>query len=277
MALRSVDLSLSIGSEIRENSDTLLSGGTVATELRALLEQRGVLVIRGAGFSDAEQAAFAQSLGEVRLGSVKSEGADGVLVVSFDENENPAYSKYFGGTFYWHMDGTYDEIPPLATVLIPQALSASGGQTQFANTYAAFEDLPQDEKRYLESLRVVHTVEASHRPYNPRPDSETQAWWNTFPARVHPLVWTHRSGRKSLVLGASCDIVVGLSRNESNALITRLTDWVTQPQFVYSHEWEMGDVVVWDNTGTMHRVLRYDPQSGRKMHRVTIEGEEQLA
>ena len=271
-----IDLAPAIGSEVGESRDVLLGGGK-GGELRALLEERGVLVIRDAHFDDAEQVAFARSLGEVRLGSVKAEGAGGVLVVSFDEKENPAYSKYFGGTFYWHMDGTYDEIPPLATVLIPQALSSQGGQTQFANTYAAFADLPEAEQQHLESLRVVHTVDASHRPYNPRPDAETQAWWDTFPVRVHPLVWTHRSGRKSLVLGASCDVVVGMSRSESDALLQRLTEWTTQPRYVYSHDWRLGDAVVWDNTGTMHRVLRYDPGSGRKMHRVTIEGEELLA
>ena len=271
-----VDLTPAIGSEVRADREVLLGGG-LGTELRALLEERGVLVIRDAHFSDAEQVAFARSLGEVRLGSVKSEGESGVLVVSFDAKENPAYSKYFGGTFYWHMDGTYDEIPPLATVLMPRALSAEGGQTQFANTYAAFADLPEDEQRHLETLRVVHSVDASHRPYNPRPDAETQAWWDTFPVRVHPLVWTHRSGRKSLVLGASCDVVVGMCRGESDALLQRLTEWTTRPEYVYAHDWRIGDAVVWDNTGTMHRVLRYDPASGRRMHRVTIEGEEQLA
>lgn len=277
MSLDAVPLTPLVGTEVRADKQTLLSGGEVAAELRALLEQRGVLIARDIHLSDPEQVAFAQSLGIVRLGSVKSEGVDGILKVTFDKTENPAYAKYFGGTFYWHMDGTYDPVPPFATVLTPRVLSLKGGQTEFANTYAAYEALPEAEKARLEGLQVVHTVDASHRIYEKKPDDETLAWWQSFPTRVHPLVWTHHTGRKSLVLGASCDCVVGMSKTESDAFLADLVAWTTQPRFVYRHDWREGDMLIWDNTGTMHRVLSYDVSCGRRLHRVTIEGEEALS
>ncbi len=93
---------------------------------------------------------------------------------------------------------------------------------------------------------------------------------------VHPLVWTHRSGRKSIVLGTHADEVVGMSIPEGRSLLARLTEWVAQPDFQYRHEWQEGDFVIWNNCGAMHRVVPYDEASGRTMHRTTIMGDERL-
>ena len=92
-----------------------------------------------------------------------------------------------------------------------------------------------------------------------------------------PLVWTHRSGRKSLVIGATAYQVSGMDYRQSAALLVKLREWATQPQFVYQHQWKVGDMVIWDNTGTMHRATPYDPACGRMMHRTKLEGEEAFA
>jgi alpha-ketoglutarate-dependent taurine dioxygenase len=91
------------------------------------------------------------------------------------------------------------------------------------------------------------------------------------------LVWEHRDGRKSLVLGATADHVVGMQPDESRALLDELLAWTTQERFSYSHTWEVDDVVIWDNTGMLHRALPYDPKSERTMHRTTILGNEPWA
>jgi alpha-ketoglutarate-dependent taurine dioxygenase len=98
--------------------------------------------------------------------------------------------------------------------------------------------------------------------------------WNSYPHRVHPLVWRHRSGRKSLVLSTSASHVVGLHPAHSRDLIQRLMSHATQPQYVYRHDWRMNDLLIWDNTGTMHRVRPYDASCGRLLHRCTLNGEE---
>jgi alpha-ketoglutarate-dependent taurine dioxygenase len=90
-------------------------------------------------------------------------------------------------------------------------------------------------------------------------------------------VWTHRSGRKSLVLGSTASHIAGMDLREGWALLTRLRDWATQPQFVYRHEWTVGDMVIWDNSGTMHRATHYELSSGRMMHRTQIAGDEPIA
>ena len=265
------------GSELEIDVATLLSGN-VSAEIRTLLEERGVLIARGLGLEDEQLLAAAQALGYVRLGSaVAKEGVDGIKAVTFDEGTNPVTAQYFKGTFFWHMDGTYDDVPPLASLLVPRTLAPEGGGTEFTNTYAAYDDLGEADKRRFESLKVEHTMAAAHRIYTPEPTDAELAHWGKFPAKVHPLVWRHRSGRNSLLLSSSVTRILGMEAAESDALLARLMAWATQPQYVYHHNWRMGDLLMWDNTGTMHRAMPFDLDSGRRLHRVTLEGEEATA
>jgi alpha-ketoglutarate-dependent taurine dioxygenase len=277
MTVRTIEPVPRIAAQILLDKPALLSGRH-AGDIRHILDQRGVVFFRGVDFTDDEQLEFAGTLGTIRLGAIKKEGDRGVMKITRDPNDNPRYAEYFHGTFHWHMDGSYEEVPPLASILSARILSEGGGQTEFANTYAAYEDLPEAEKRRLEGLRVVHSMETLLRLAFPEPTAEQlDSWRASFVPKTHPLVWTHRSGRKSLVLGHSVTSVVGMAERESDALLGELMDWVTQPRFVYRHDWQVGDTLIWDNTGTLHRVEPYAADSGRTMHRVTLDGEEPLA
>jgi alpha-ketoglutarate-dependent taurine dioxygenase len=273
MPLRTVELKPRVGSELKTDLDTLLSG-SVAAEIRALLVQRGVLIARDIHMDDAQQRQFTRTLGDLRLGIVKQEGDEGLMKVTLDKKENPTYAEFFPGTFFWHIDGTYEEIPPFATVLTPRVLAPSGGQTEFANNYAAYADLPASEQAFLDKLQVVHTMQASILPAIPDATVEQFALWHSYPVRTHPLVWRHKSGRKSLFLSTSASHIVGMHPAESHAVLQRLKNWATQPQYVYQHRWQMNDLLIWDNTGTMHRVLPFDVNCGRLLHRFTLNGEE---
>jgi alpha-ketoglutarate-dependent taurine dioxygenase len=156
-------------------------------------------------------------------------------------------------------------------------LSTWGGETEFANTYAAYEALSDGDKALIDSLKVVHSKRATMEKSYPDPTPEQAAHWTSFAPKTHPLVWRHRSGRRSLFLSTSSDYVIGMDKAEGDALLARLLDWATQPRFVYRHSWRMGDVLIWDNTGTMHRVRPYDLESRRRLHRVTLMGEEAVA
>lgn len=275
MTIAAVDLKPKIGSELKIDAKTLLDGSH-AHEIRELLVKRGVLIARGMNLTDDQQRAFARSLGDLRLGTFKKEGEEGLMKVTMDKKENPEYAEYFPGTFFWHMDGTYDPLPPFATVLTPRVLSREGGQTEFANTYAAYEDLPADEKAHIETLKVVHSMQSAMFRAVPDASAEQIVRWCSYPTPAYPLVWRHKSGRKSLVLSTSASHVVGMHPAESRALLDRLMAHATQPQYVYRHDWRMGDMLIWDNTGTMHRVLPYDENSGRRLHRFTLNGEEPI-
>jgi alpha-ketoglutarate-dependent taurine dioxygenase len=120
----------------------------------------------------------------------------------------------------------------------------------------------------------VHSFAFSQQLANPDASDEERASWDRVPNQVHPLVWTHRSGRKSLLLGATAAEVVDWSASESRALLDRLLEWSTQPEFVLRHRWRRGDLVIWDNTGMLHRALPFEPTSLRLLHRTTLVGEE---
>ena len=283
MTLASAPLSPRMGSQV-DIAKADLVAGTHAAEIRALLDQRGVLLFRGIAPDDDELRAIARTLGDLRLGGSKrgadgrtlNEGDQGVMKISLDAKVNPDYARFLPGNHLWHMDGTYEAIPPLATLFTPFRLSRTDGDTCFANTYAAFEDLPEAERTELESLRVVHTMQAALFPAMRDVTPEEFAIWHSYPQRSHPLVWHHRSGRKSLVLSTSGAWIENMPQAESHDLLERLMRHATQDQYVYRHQWQLGDLVIWDNTGAMHRVLPFDRESGREFHRATLNGEEPI-
>ena len=283
MALSSVDLSRRMGSQVQISKSDLVSG-TYAKQIRALLDQRGVLLFRGVAPDDNELRSIARTLGDLRIGGAKrgadgkilTEGDEGLLKVSLDEKVNPEYARFLIGNHLWHMDGTYEEIPPLATLFTPYRLSKVGGDTMFANTYAAFEDLPDDEKAQIARLKVVHSMQAALFPAKRDCTPEEFAVWSSYPQRSHPLVWHHKSGRKSLVLSTSGAYIAGMHPAESHDVLQRLMAHATQEKYVYRHKWQLGDLVIWDNTGAMHRVLPFDKESGREFHRCTLNGEEPI-
>ncbi|MBW8753231.1 MAG: TauD/TfdA family dioxygenase [Sphingomonadales bacterium] len=268
MGLETTDLTPRIGTLVESDLATLLSGAR-AGELRELAEARGVLVIRGAEMDDAQQLAFTRT-----LGPVFDAGGGEVYKVTFDKRESPDLWEYNYGNFSWHIDRTDTDLPPFASILNAKRLAPEGGETEFANTYAAYDDLAEADKRLIEGLRVVHKVEASYREAVPNPTEAQRAKWRAHAAKVHPLVWHHRSGRKSLVTSTSGTHVIGMDEAEGAALLARLMAWATQSEYVYVHEWQLGDVVMWDNTGTMHRVRPYDLTAGRLLHRTTVLGDE---
>jgi alpha-ketoglutarate-dependent taurine dioxygenase len=259
-----------IATQIDSDAQTLLGGGH-AKQIRELLEQRGVLVWRKIDLTDAQQLAFAHT-----LGAVINQGEKGIFKVTLDPKEN-VMANYLRGTVLWHIDGFGDDVPTLASMLSARRISTVGGQTEFANTYAAYDDLPEERKQQLQALRVVHTMVATQRDVFPNPTPEQRAAWAGFPDKIHPLVWTHRSRRRSLVLGSSASYIVGMDLEKGRALLDELLTWATQRKFVYRHEWSVGDLVMWDNTGCMHRVEAYPADSGRMMHRTTLVGEEAIA
>jgi alpha-ketoglutarate-dependent taurine dioxygenase len=260
-----------IGSQVVIDKAELMSGRHAA-ELRELLEQRGVLILRGIDLSDEEEMAVAAAMGTIRQDFGRP-----IMRVTLDRKANADHVDYFHATFHWHMDGTYEDVPPLASILTPRVLPPAGtGQTEFANSYAAYEDLSEFEKKRLEGLKIVHSS-AFSLPPDEAPSEAQLARVARLGTKIHPLVWHHRSGRKSLALGASAERIVGLDKAESDAMLRSLMGWMTRPEYVYRHEWRMGDVLMWDNTGTLHRALPYDKDCGRRLHRVTLVGEESIS
>lgn len=237
------------------------------------LEANGALVFRDLHLDDEAQVVFSRKLGKVEV--FGSGEHPEIFRVTLDPAKNPA-AQYLRGTFDWHIDGCTDDVPIMATMLSAHAVAESGGETEFASSYEAYDHLSDGEKARLDGIKVVHTIEASQRLFNNDPTEEQLAMWRSRPAKEHPLVWRHRSGRCSLVLGATTDHVVGMEPEEGRALLNDLLHRATTPDRVYRHEWQVGDLVIWDNRGVLHRALPYDPTSPRDMHRTTFAGDEPI-
>lgn len=262
------------GSIVRARREALFDPA-VARRCREMLDERAVLVFPQVSFTDEEQLAFTDLLGgRLNLSSAATTGkTDDVYKVTLDKKINRA-PEYVLGTFFWHMDGvTVDMPPPKATLLSARKLAQKGGQTQFADTFAAYEHLPDAEKAELDELTVVHSVASSLRIIADQIPEMDKGRLALSMSKERPLVQTRKSGRKGLIIGSTADRIVGMEVAHGRALLARLVEWAAQPEFTYSHDWQEGDFVVWENLGAMHRVIPYDAESGRMMHRTSIAGE----
>jgi alpha-ketoglutarate-dependent taurine dioxygenase len=267
-----------VGAEVLDvHADQLAGDPDLAAAVLTALERHGVLVFRDLHLEPEAQVELCQRLGEIDYAAA-DDPIPGVMRVTLDRSKN-ASAPYLKGTFFWHIDGCTpagDECPQLATVLSAKAVAETGGETEFASTYAAFDDLPEDEQQRLIGLRVVHSLEASQRLAFPEPNEKLVEAWRMRKTSEHPLVWTHRDGRRSLVLGASTDHVVGMEPGAGRALLADLLERSTSPERVYRHQWSVGDTVIWDNRGVLHRAAAYDADSPREMFRTTVLGDEPI-
>lgn len=263
-----------IGARILNSKDELLSGN-LTDQINDLLEQRGVLVFKNIDFTDEEQIAFSNSLG----GNATEIGVDGgaVFSISLDKKEHSnEVIEYLKGSLFWHIDGTMNPVPIRGSILSSKVLPTWGGNTEFSNCYAAYDDLPKDSKAEIDDLRVIHSMWVTGLYHTPEPTLAQLEDWQAKGEVELPLVWHHTSGRNSLVLGNTAQQVVGKSLAESARILHGLREFATSEPYHYAHEWEVGDAVMWDNTGTLHRAMPYDPDCGRLLHRTILLGEEPI-
>ncbi|MGZ4702474.1 MAG: TauD/TfdA dioxygenase family protein [Ilumatobacteraceae bacterium] len=278
MALTTTPLAAQLGAEITGLVGPQLVQQTVAADVLDALGQYGVLVFPEIGISDPDLVAFSRLLGTVVANPTGEHEHPEIATITLDPQKTNALLAWFRqGNFLWHIDGATDEVPQKATLLTARQVDPAGGDTEFASTYAAYAALPDADKQRIAGLRVIHSFATAQERAHPDATPDEQAGWDRVPTRVHPLVWTRKDGRKSLLLGATASEIVGWPAGEGAALLDRLLQWATQPQFVLRHHWRPGDLVIWDNTGMLHHALPFDPTSQRLMHRTTLVGEEAVA
>ena len=174
----------------------------------------------------------------------------------------------------WHTDDSYFAVPAKATLLHSIEIPSRGGATWFCNMHSVYDALSDATKKRIDGRRAVHgydTPRARNRPSARTPEEIAET-----PDVEHPLVRTHPvTGRKALYLNPNrLDRIVGMERAESDALLDELAVEARKPQHHFGHVWKRGDIVVWDNRATMHRVvIDYPMGEKRIMHRVLIQGE----
>ena len=268
-----------VGVEVVGVSGHGFVGGDVAAECEALLREYGVVVYRDAHIDDDDLIELSRSMGEIAVVPTGEHVRPEIQTITSDPGRtNPVMAAIRRGNFFWHFDGATEVVPQKGTFLAARAVADPGeGGTQFASTYVAYESLSDADKSLIADLQVEHSFAAAQGLANPDAPEDQRAMWDRVPTRVHPLVWSRRDGRKSMLLGATAGQVVGWPDKESRALLDRLVDWATRPDFVLHHDWRLGDLVTWDNTGMLHRAMPFEPTSPRLMHRTTLVGEEAVA
>ena len=286
MAIAIKNLNAPLGAEIAEIdlSKPLTRDDIDAVE--AAWRERLVVVFHGQPLSDPQLIAFSRNFGELDppgpnpYGQPFNKEHPELNVISNVVENGKPIGNLGDGEAVWHADMTYVDVPPKAAIL--HALEVpppeAGGNTYFANMFAAYESLPADLKKAVEGKFAVHDASRNSAGMLRKGHKEVTDVRETVGAH-HPVVRTDpKIGRKALFLGRRPNAyVLGLRVAESEALLDTLWAHATQPRFAMCHEWKVGDLLMWNNLSVLHRRDPFDPKTRRVMHRSQIKGNERIA
>jgi len=270
--LRGVDLSKPLSADDR-------------AAIEEALNRHLVVVARDQHLSDPELLAFSLNFGELDppgpnpYGEPFNKQYPEINVISNVVENGRPIGGLGAGEASWHADMTYIEVPPKAAVLHALEIPpGGGGNTYFADMFAAYEALSPELKAAIEGKLAVHDASRNSAGLLRKGYAEVRDVRQTVGAR-HPLVRTDaRTGRRALFLGRRHNsYIVGLELEKSEALLDALWAHAANPRFAICHEWRVGDVLMWNNLAVLHRRDPFDPNARRVMHRTQIKGVERIA
>ena len=245
--------------------------------LRTALESHGVLVFRDQRLDKRQMVDFTRRFGPLEghvLSQWLSQDTPEVMVLSnFAYTKNGEPSDAEKSARFWHSDLSFMPRPALATALYAVEAPADGGNTEFADMCAAFEALPAERQAELRGLSAVHDLDYCQHHVDQPPLTDAQR--DAAPPVVHGMVRRHRpSGRDALYASPlHTSRVLGMEEAEGRALLDELFAWATRREFIYSHRWQAGDYIIWDNRRLLHRGTPYDTRQRRLLWRATVSGE----
>ena len=256
-----------------------VSAETFAAIRKAWLDNL-VIRFRGQKLTDPQMLEFSRLFGELDPPGPNPYGKPflprhpEMNVISNVKEDGVPIGGLGDGEAIWHSDMTYVDTPPSAALLYALELPAEGGDTYWANMYLAYETLPADMKKRIEGLKAIHdatynSAGIKRKGYDDVTDPRRA------PGAHHGLVRRHpETARKCLFLGRRRNsYIVGLPLEESEALLDALWAHATQPRFAFCQQWQVGDLMIWDNRCTLHRRDPFDPNARRVMHRTQIKGD----
>ena len=250
-----------------------------ADEIERAMNRFAVLVWRGQPLTEDQQIALGAHFGPLDSGLKKARKRAGrfaqeeIIDISNVTPEGGLYDRAHTATIsnlanqLWHSDSSFQNPAAKFSMLSAVVVPKEGGQTEFADLRAAYDSLPADTKKMIENLSAEHYAWHSRAWLG---DAITEEQARVFPPVQWPLVRTHPgSGRKLLFVGIHCTKVLGMTLAEGRMLLAELMEHATQREYVYRHEWRVGDLVMWDNRCTVHRGRRFDLAARRELRRVT--------
>jgi taurine dioxygenase len=255
--------------QLSDLSDTGLS------ELRSAFTEHGLLFFRDQQLSPRQHLGFAKRFGEVVINRFFKPLA-GYAEIAKVEKDATHETNIGGG---WHTDHSYDKVPAMGSILVARKLPKTGGDTRFANLYAAYEALSPDLRNTLKSLSAVHSnahLYGEGGYYSTTDLADRLGGTDCVGEAVHPVVIRHpESGRKALYVNPAHTIgIKNWSMDESQALLDDLYAHVDQQQFTCQFNWLPGSVAFWDNRCTWHFAQNDYQGQSRLMHRITLAGSE---
>jgi taurine dioxygenase len=260
--IRGLDLNQGVDAETR-------------TALNRAFADHHVLVVRGQEFTPSQFIAAAQIFGELFQHDKREMHVPGYPQIYYVSNEQTVPGKRYISGETFHTDHSNHPSPPKATMLFPVSLPSSGGDTQYVNMHAAYDDLPAQTKQRIDGLKAVHVYLSKYSPRELRPLGEDSAR-QVPPPGVHPLVRTHpENRRKALYLNpVRIESIEGMEDAEALDLVAGLMAHAIQKKYEYRHQWRYGDFVIWDNRSVIHKANPdYDMSERRYLYRLMLQGE----
>ena len=268
-----VPLSSALGAEIRGVD----AARPIAVEtFQGILEawhRHCVILLRGQELDEDRQVAFAQRFGELSPIHTDHHSAKNKAVMYIGNRKKDG--KIMGalplGEMQFHSDQCYQERPAMGTMLYSIEIPAEGGNTLFANAYAAYEALPDEVKNRIAGRKAVQVYDYGGGVLDRKHMVKPEAGMSF----AHPVARTHpATGRKALYVNRlMTHHIEGLAEEESERLLGLMFDTIERPEFIYEHRWRVGDLLLWDNRCTLHARRDFDPGENRWMRRVTIRGD----
>lgn len=264
-----------IGAEVRGIDLTQPVDDATRKQLNADFARYHVLVIRNQKFGTEQFMAAGRVFGEIMPHHRKSGDFTSDTSVFEIFNQPIGDGKYYIAGETFHTDHSNDPVPPKATSLHPITLPSKGGDTQFVNMHNAYDDLSEAMKKRIDKLIAVHVYVSKYSPRALMKVDGDQAK-KIPPPGLHPLVRIHPdNGRKYLYLNpVRMEAIIGMPDDAALTLIGELMAHATQKKYEYRHQWQYGDMVIWDNRSVMHQAnADYDMNETRRLYRIMIKGQ----
>lgn len=281
MALEIEPLHPLIGAELRGADLTEPPSPELVRTVEDAVARYALLVIRDQRIDDEQHIRFSRAFGPLELPPLLGVGgkrrrlrrelydasnldADGNLLT-----EDSARRQYNKANLVFHTDSSFNDLPTKWSLLLAHELPPEGGETEFIDTRVVYDDLPAEMKARIDGLTAEHYLWYSRGKAGLK--EITDEMRRLMPPVQHPVVRTMADGRKALYIGAHASHIVGWPEDEGRALLEELYGFATQPKYVYSHSWRLGDLVIWDNRCTLHRAASFDDLKYRRdLRRTTI-------
>lgn len=262
------------GVDLREPLDA-----ATRQKLNDLVVEHVVLVIRGQDLNPAQQQASAEIFGELMEDQNRRYLVDGFPLISVLDNfakDSTGQVAKAGKNATWHTDHTNQERPPKYTILYAMAVPDKGGATSVCNARAAYESLPEDLRAKITPMKTENTLISSARFKIANPDILKEQLAAQKPPQVQPLVRTHPdTGTKAVWFHkGKTEKIIGMTPEDTQDFLQDLTDRCTVPEFVYAHEYQVGDLLILDDRQSLHKAgFDYDHSQHRLLHRMLVRGD----